>query len=89
MAAVTITRQRLSNFGDRKVKFFVVNIASTGDQLTALQLSAFRNIDVSIADSNTSTAVNTSLTVGGAGPITFNYSGGGSQNGVEVLVIGR
>lgn len=89
MAAVTITRQRLSDFGDRKVKFFQVNINATGDQLTALQLSAFRNIDVAIADGNSTTAINTSFTAGGTGPVTFNYSGGGSQNTVDVLVIGR
>lgn len=89
MAAVTITRQRLAIMGDRRVKFFVVNIANTGDQLTTTQLNAFRAIDISIADANSTTVVNTSLTQGGPGPITFNYSGGGAQNTVEVLVIGK
>lgn len=89
MAAVTIARQRFAIFGDRRVKFFQVNINATGDQLTTAQLQAFRNIDMAIADAAGTVVVNTSFTAGGGGPITFNYSGGGSQNTVDVLVIGK
>lgn len=89
MAAVTINRQRLSQFGDRKAKFYQVNIVATGDQLTAAQLIGFRTIDFASADGAGTVAVNTAFTAGGGGPITFNYTGGGSQNNVDVLVIGR
>lgn len=89
MAAVTITRQRFSIFGDRRVKMYQVNIANTGDQLTTAQLTAFRNIDIALADAAGTVVVNTSFTAGGGGPITFNYSGGGAQNTVDVLVVGK
>lgn len=89
MAAVTITRQRFSILGDRRTKFFQINIANTGDQLTAAQLTAFRSIDTALADANSTVAVNTSYTVGAGGPITFNYSGGGAQNTVDVFVVGK
>lgn len=89
MAAVTITRQRTAVFGDRRIRMLIINIAATGDQLTTAQLQAFRAIDVAQADGAGTAAVNTSFTAGGPGPITFNYSGGGAQNGVDVFVVGK
>lgn len=88
MAAVTITRQRTFVFGNRRVRAFTINIAATGDQLTTAQLQAFRSIDVAQSDGSGTAAVNTSFTAGGPGPITFNYTGGGAQNNVDVFIFG-
>lgn len=87
MAAVTVNRQRTSVWGDRRVKLYNINIANTGD--TLIVSGVIRSIDNALADASGTVAVQTSFTAGGSGPITFNYSGGGGQNNVDVVVIGR
>ena len=88
MAAVTVVRQRTVVFGDRKVKLLNVNIAATGD--TFATTNVMHSIDAAIADANGTTVVNTSIpAAGGPGPVTFNYAGGGAQNNVDVMIIGR
>lgn len=87
MAAVIITRQRTSVWGDRRVKLMTVNIAATGD--TLVTSGFFRSIDNALCDAAGTVVVNSSFTVGGSGPVTFNYTGGGAQNNVDVVLIGR
>jgi hypothetical protein len=85
--AVTITRQRTSVWGDRRIKLLTVNIDLSGNTLVT---SGFmRSLDNVLCDSSTTVAVNSSFTAGGAGPVTFNYSGGGAQTNVDVVLIGR
>jgi uncharacterized membrane protein len=87
MAAVTITRQRTSVWGDRRIKMLTINIANTGDTLVVSNY--VRNLDNVLCDAAGTVVVNSSFTAGGPGPVTFNYSGGGAQNAVDVVVIGR
>lgn len=88
MAAVTVVRQRTVVFGDRKVKLLNVNIAATGDSYDTKNV--MHSIDAALADGSGTTVVNTQITTaGGPGPVVFNYTGGGAQNNVDVMIIGR
>ena len=88
MAAVTVVRQRTVVFGDRKVKLLNINIAATGDSYATANFA--HSIDAAIADGSGTVAVNTQITTaGGPGPVVFNYTGGGAQNNVDVMIIGR
>lgn len=88
MAAVTVVRQRTEVWGSRKVKLLNINIANTGDTFATLNFA--HSIDIAIADASGTVVVNTQIpAAGGPGPITFNYAGGGAQNNVDVLIVGR
>ena len=84
--AVVVARARSLVAGDRRWMLLNVNIGATGQTLT----SPLHDIDQPQADGSGTVAIEASIPVaGGGGPITFNYSGGGAQNNVDVLVIGR
>lgn len=88
MAAVTVVRQRTVVFGDRKVKLMNINIANTGDSFATTNFA--HSIDAALADASGTTVVNTQITTaGGPGPVVFNYTGGGAQNNVDVVIFGR
>ena len=88
MAAVTVVRQRTEVWGARKVKLLNINIANTGDSYATINF--VHSIDVAFADASGTVAVNTQITTaGGPGPVVFNYAGGGAQNNVDVMIIGR
>jgi hypothetical protein len=86
MAAVTVNRQRTAVFGDRRVK--LMNISIANDQDTLVTSGFMRSLEIALADGSGTTVVNTSFTVGGAGPITFRTTGG-AQNNVDLMLIGR
>jgi hypothetical protein len=88
MAAVTVVRQRTVVFGDHKVKLMNINIATSGDTFATTNFA--HSIDAAFADASGTTVVNTQITTaGGPGPVVFNYTGGGAQNNVDVMIIGR
>ena len=87
MAAVIINRRRESVFGSKRAILLNVNVTNTGD--TFDPSNAMRALDVALADAAGTTVVNTTFTAGTKGPITFTSSGGGSQNNVDVLIIGN
>jgi len=87
MAAVTVNRRRYAVFGQKRAILLNINIVTTGD--TFDPSGTIHALDVALSDSSTTTAVNTSFTAGSKGPIAFNFTGGGSQNNVDVLVLGN
>lgn len=85
MAAVTVNRRRNTVLGSKRGLLLNINIAA--DQDTFDPSFVMRSIDVAVADGSSTTAVNTSFTVGGKGPITFRTTG--AQTNVDVLLIGN
>jgi hypothetical protein len=90
--AVTFNRVRAAVFGNIRASLWNVNIGATGQSLSV----PFHTIESEIADgggtvaSPSSVAIEASIpTPGGNGPITFNYSGGGAQNNVDLLILSR
>jgi len=87
MAAVVVNRRRNTVLGSKRGLLLNVNIATTSSD-TFDPSSVMRSVDVALADSSTSTAVNTSFTAGSKGPITFQTSSA-PQTNVDVLIIGN
>jgi len=86
--AVVVNRYRTAVVGDRRWRLENVSVGATGQTLATTD----HDIDQpqTGGSSTSGTAVNTNIpTAGGGGPITFNYSGGGAQNNMSLIVIGR
>lgn len=84
--AVTVTRSRSVVVGDRRWALLNVNISATGQTFA----TPYHGIEASIADGSGTVAVEASVsTPGGNGPVTFAFTGGGAQNNVDFLMIGR
>lgn len=86
--AVVVNRARFPVIGDRRWNLLNVSIGATGQTLT----TTLHNIDQPQTGGSSvgGTAIETSIpAAGGGGPITFNYTGGGAQNNVSLIVIGK
>ena len=86
MAAVTVNRRREAILGSKRTLLLNVSINATGDSFDPS--GAMHAVDVALADASGTTVVNTSFTAGSKGPITFQYTGGGSQSNVDVMILG-
>jgi len=84
--AVVVNRTRTAVVGDRRWALLNISIGATGQTLS----TSYHGIESSIADGSGTVAIEAGVTTpGGNGPITFNFTGGGSQNNVDFLMIGR
>jgi len=85
--AVTVNRFRTCQAGSFRLNLMNVSVGATGQSLT----TPFHNIEGSpLADGSGTVAVEASIpTGGGGGPITFNFSGGGAANNVDLLICGK